>query len=95
LKLDKILIVLTSKTFNVSMLLRLYVLMLNMWLEKKFNKRLISFIIWWSIFKLAKKWGLELKEKAWSVGKIKDFFDSWIKEMKKDINKMNDNINNQ
>jgi len=66
-----------------------------MWLEKKFNKRLISFIIWWSIFKLAKKWGLELTDKAWSVNKIKDFFDSWIKEIKKDVKKINDNINNQ
>ncbi|MFZ2150624.1 MAG: hypothetical protein WAZ12_04665 [Candidatus Absconditicoccaceae bacterium] len=63
-----------------------------MGLEKKFNKRLISFIIGGSIFKLAKKGGLELKEKAGSVGKIKDFFDSGIKEMKKDINKINDNI---
>jgi len=69
--------------------------MLAMWLEKKFNKRLISFIIWWSIFKLAKKWGLELTDKAWSVNKIKKFFDSWIKEIKKDVKKINDNINNQ
>ena len=62
-----------------------------MWLEKKLNKRLINFVIWWSMFQVV-KWKLVLKEKKTSLDKVKDFFHWWVKEMKKNIEKIWDKI---
>lgn len=70
--------------------IRFYTLMFHyylMWLEKKVNKRLIDFIIWWSIFKLV-KWELKLKKRRSWLDKVKGFFDAWVKEIKKDIDKI-------
>lgn len=58
-----------------------------MGLEKRINTRLIKFVIWSSYMKNINPQKLAKNAKSNGIDKLKDFFDSWIKQMKKDIDK--------